>query len=103
MQQKRNRHLGSSFDDFLLQEGIFEEVTTAAWKRVLSWEVKEAMKEEGISKSEMAKRMGTSRSQLERFLDPDNPNVLLETVQKAASAIGKRITISLVDFPQPGA
>jgi antitoxin HicB len=82
-----------------MEEGIYEEVTSVAWKRVLSWEVSEAMRKEGISKSEMAKRMKTSRTQLERLLDPDNPNVLLETVQKAASAVGKRMTIGLVDAP----
>jgi len=95
----QNKHLGSSFDDFLAEEGIYEEVTAVAWKRVLAWEVSEAMRKEGISKSEMAKRMKTSRSQLERFLDPDNPSVLLETVQKAAAAIGKRVTIGLIDAP----
>jgi len=93
----QNKHLGSLFDDFLAEEGIYEEVTAVAWKRVLAWEVSEAMRKEGISKSEMAKRMKTSRSQLERFLDPDNPSVLLETVQKAAAAIGKRVTIGLID------
>jgi antitoxin HicB len=93
----RNRHVGSSFDEFLRSEGLYEEVTTLAWKRVLSWEVTEAMKREGLSKSEMAKRMGTSRSQLERLLDPENPNILLETVQKAAVAVGKRLTIGLTD------
>jgi antitoxin HicB len=98
----KNKHLGSSFDAFLMEEGIYEEVTSVAWKRVLSWEVSEAMKKEGITKSEMAKRMKTSRTQLERLLDPDNPNVLLETVQKAASAVGKRMTIGLVDAPPPG-
>jgi antitoxin HicB len=61
------------------------------------------MKKEGITKSEMAKRMKTSRTQLERLLDPDNPNVLLETVQKAAAAVGKHMTIRLVDAPPPGA
>jgi antitoxin HicB len=93
----QNKHLGSLFDDFLAEEGIYEEVTAVAWKRVLAWEVSEAMRKEGISKSEMAKRMKTSRSQLERFLGPDNPSVLLETVQKAAAAIGKRVTIGLID------
>jgi antitoxin HicB len=93
----RNRHVGSSFDEFLRSEGLYEEVTTLAWKRVLSWEVTEAMKREGLSKSEMAKRMGTSRSQLERLLDPENPNILLETVQRAAVAVGKRLTIGLTD------
>ena len=100
MARRRNRHLGSSFDEFLRSEGLYEEVTTLAWKRVLSWEVTEAMKKGGISKSEMAKRMGTSRSQLERLLDPENPNVLLDTVQKAASAVGKRLTIGLTDAPR---
>ena len=60
MARRRNKHLGSSFDEFLQTEGLYEEVTALAWKRVLSWEVAEAMKKEGISKSEMAKRMGTS-------------------------------------------
>jgi antitoxin HicB len=96
----RNKHLGSPFDEFLRAEALYEEVTTLAWKRVLSWEVLEAMKKEGISKSAMAKRMGTSRSQLERLLDPENPNVLLETVQKAAVAVGKRLTIGLTDAPR---
>ena len=100
MARQRNKHLGSSFDEFLRSEGLYEEVTTLAWKRVLSWEVTEAMKKEGISKSEMSKRMGTSRSQLERLLDPDNPNVLLDTVQKAAAAVGKRLTIGLTDVPR---
>ena len=97
MAKRRNKHLGSSFDEFLRSEGLYEEVTSLAWKRVLSWEVAEAMKKEGISKSEMAKRMGTSRSQLERLLDPENPNVLLDTVQKAASAVGKQLTIGLTN------
>jgi antitoxin HicB len=96
----RNKHAGSSFNEFLRSEGLYEEVTALAWKRVLSWEVTEAMKKEGISKSEMAKRMRTSRSQLERLLDPENPNVLLETVQKAASAVGKRLTNGLTDAPR---
>jgi antitoxin HicB len=87
--RRRNRHRGSSFDEFLRSEGLYEEVTTLAWNRMLSWEVTEAMKKGGISKSEMAERMGASRSQLERLLDPENPNVLLDTVQKA-SASGSR-------------
>ena len=100
MAKRRNRHVGSSFDEFLRTEGLYEEVTTLAWKRVLSWEVSEAMKKEGITKSEMAKRMGTSRSQLERLLDPENTQVLLETVQRAAAAVGKRLTIGLTDAPR---
>ena len=96
----RNGHLGSSFEDFLKDEGIHEEVTTHAIKRVLTWQIAEAMKFKGISKSEMARRMNTSRSQLERFLDPDNSKVLLETVQRAAAALGKRVAISLENGPR---
>lgn len=89
------KHIGSSFEDFLKEEGTFEETTTQAVKRVLAWQVSEVMKEKGISKIEMAKRMHTSRSQLDRLLDPNNDKVLLETVQRAATAIGKRVSISL--------
>lgn len=94
------KHIGSSFEDFLKDEGVFEETTTQAVKRVLAWQVSETMKKKGISKIEMAKRMRTSRSQLDRFLDPDNDKVLLETVQRAASAIGKRVSMSLEDDGQ---
>lgn len=95
--KQNNRHVGSSFESFLVKQGLYGEVTAIAWKRVLSWQVSEAMKKEGISKGEMARRMKTSRSYLDRFLDPNNPSVLLETVQKAATAVGKRITIGLMD------
>ena len=94
------KHIGSSFEDFLKEQGIFEETTTQAIKRVLAWQVSENMKQQGISKIEMAKRMHTSRSQLDRFLDPDNDKILLETVQRAASAIGKRVSMSLEDDRQ---
>lgn len=93
----KNRHIGSSFEDFLNEEGILEEVTTQAFKRVLAWQVQEAMRMQKISKLEMARRMRTSRSQLDRFLDPDNDKVLLATVQRAALAVGKRVSIQLED------
>lgn len=95
--KKKKGHVGSSFEDFLKEEGIFEETTTQAVKRVLSWQISKVMKEKGISKMELAKRMHTSRSQVDRFLDPNNDKVLLETVQRAASAIGKRVSLSLED------
>lgn len=94
------KHVGSSFEDFLKEEGIFEETTTHAIKRVLAWQIATEMKVKGISKLEMARRMGTSRSQLDRFLDPDNDKVLLETVQRAAAAIGQRVSISLEEMPK---
>jgi len=91
------KHIGSSFENFLKEEGVFEATTAQAVKRVLAWQISETMKKKGISKIEMAKRMRTSRSQLDRFLDPDNDKVLIETVQRAAAAIGKRVSMSLED------
>ena len=98
--KRRSKHLGSSFEDFLQEEGIHEEVTTHAIKRILAWQISEAMKAQGITKRELASRMHTSRSQLDRFLDPDNTKVLLETLQRAASALGKRVLISFENEPR---
>ncbi len=92
-----NCHLGSDFDDFLEQEGILNEVTEIALKRVLAWQVEQAMKERGLTKSKMAKSMQTSRAALDRLLDPEYDSVTLRTLDKAARAVGKRIKIDLVD------
>jgi DNA-binding phage protein len=92
---KRNRHIGSSLDEFLKEEGIFEEATAQAVKKVLAWQLEKAMTEGGISKAEMARRMGTSRAHLDRFLDPANNKVQLDTIQKAAAAVGRRLVIQL--------
>ena len=90
-----NKHLGSSFDDFLQEEGIHEEVTARAIKRVLAWQIEQAMKAQGLTKSEMAKRMSTSRAQLDRLLDPDNDKVQLDTIQRAAAAVGRKLHLEL--------
>lgn len=90
-----NPHIGSSLDDFLIEEGIYEQVNEVAIKRVLAWQIEQAMKEEGLSKSAMAERMGTSRPALDRLLDPDNPSITLKTLFRAASCIGKRLHIEL--------
>ena len=92
---KKNRHIGSPLDEFLKEEGIYEEATTRAVKEVLAWQVEKAMKEQGISKAEMARRMGTSRANLDRFLDPENDKVQLDTIQRAAAAVGRRVLIQL--------
>jgi antitoxin HicB len=97
----KKKHIGSSFEDFLKEEGVFEETNTLAVKSVLAWQISEMMKQRAITKLEMARRMHTSRSQLDRFLDPDNDKVLLETVQRAASAVGKRVSLTLEDAPVP--
>jgi len=90
-------HTGSSFDSFLEEEGILEEVQAVAIKRVIAWQLSEAMKAGKISKREMAERMGTSRSQLDRLLDPENSAVHLQTITRAARAVGKRLRLEMVD------
>lgn len=88
-------HIGSSFDDFLKEEGIEDAAHAVAIKRVLAWQIVEAMRERGFTKSEMARRMKTSRAQLDRLLDPENERVQLDTVQRAASAVGKTLRLEL--------
>ncbi len=89
------RNIGSSFDDFLEEEGLLEEATGGAVKRVIAFQLAEKMSESSISKTEMARRMATSRSALERLLDPNNPSVTLQTLQSAAQALGGRLSIEL--------
>jgi antitoxin HicB len=96
--RKSNRHRGSNFDDFLREHAIFDDVQAAAVKRALAEAVEEAMKDAKITKVEMARRMGTSRSQLDRVLDPSYTAVQLDTLMKAASAVGRDLRISLRKF-----
>ncbi|MCP4373381.1 MAG: XRE family transcriptional regulator [Deltaproteobacteria bacterium] len=96
MKTKKNPHIGSSFDDFLKEDGIYEEVTAVAVKRSLALELEKTMKEQKITKVEMSRRMETSRSQLDRLLDPENDKVQLDTLYKAASAVGKNLKLELV-------
>lgn len=91
------KHIGSSFDGFLEEEGTLEEATEVAIKRVLAWQIEQAMKQENLNKVEMARRMRTSRSQLDRLLDPRQTHVKLHTMQRAAAVVGKRLKIDLVD------
>lgn len=92
-----NPHIGSDFDDFLEEEGILEEVEAAAIKKVIACMIAQTMEEAHISKTEMAKRMNTSRTQLDRLLNPNCHSVTLATLTKAAAAVGKKISISLED------
>lgn len=91
------RHIGSSFDDFLAEEGILEQTTAVAQKRVLAWQMAEVMRKRRLNKAQLARRMRTSRSALDRLLDPDNPSVTLATMGRAAAALGKRLRIELVN------
>ena len=90
------KNIGSSFDDFLREENLYEEVTAIAAKRVLARQIAHEMAEQQISKAAMAKRMHTSRAALDRLLDPENDAVTLNTLFKAATAVGRQIHLELV-------
>ncbi|MGB9198468.1 MAG: helix-turn-helix domain-containing protein [Terriglobales bacterium] len=90
-------HTGSTFDNFLEEEGIREEVEAVAVKRVISWQLAEAMKKKKKTKQALAKELNTSRSQLDRLLDPQNIGVSLDTITRAAKALGKRLIIRIAD------
>lgn len=87
--------IGSSLDDFLKEQGIYEEVTENAMKRVLAFRLSEIMKEQNITKAEMAKRLDTSRSQLDRLLDPENDGVTLGALSRAVNALGYSLKFEL--------
>jgi len=93
---KKTARIGSSFDDFLKEDGIYGEVTARAIKRVLARQLDAVMKHEGVTKSELARRMQTSRAQLDRLLDPDNESVTLGTLTRAAHAVGRQLRLELV-------
>jgi predicted XRE-type DNA-binding protein len=89
----KNRHVGSNFDDFLQEDGLLADAEAVAIKRVLAMSVAQMMEKQCISKSEMARRMKTSRSALDRLLDPGNSSITLQTLQRAARALGKRLRV----------
>ncbi len=93
----KNPYIGSSLDDLLEEEGTRAEIESIALKRALAWQVQQAMEQKKLTKTAMAKAMKTSRTSLERLLDPDNSSVTLDTIERAAAAIGKRIRLELVD------
>ena len=96
----KGKHIGSSFDDFLKEDGIYEEATGQAIRHVIAWQLAEAMKAKKISKAEMARRLKTSRTQVARFLDPENCSVQLDTMQRTVAIVGKRLVIKLEDIPR---
>ena len=91
------KYLGSNFDDFLKEEGLLAEAEAVAVKRVIAFQIAQLMESSKMSKAAMAKRMQTSRSAIERLLDPANESVTLQTLERAAMALGKRLQIELVD------
>lgn len=91
----KNRHIGSNFDDFLKEEGLLAEAEATAVKRVLAYQIDQEMAERRISKSALARAMQTSRSSLDRLLDPENASVTLLTLESAALALGKKLKVQL--------
>lgn len=89
------KHLGSGFDDFLEDEGLLAEAQAVAAKRVLAWQIAKAMEEQNVTKTEMARRMKTSRASLNRLLDPEAPSVTLLTLEKAVTVLGKRLHVEV--------
>ncbi|MEX2479445.1 MAG: helix-turn-helix transcriptional regulator [Gammaproteobacteria bacterium] len=92
---KQNTHIGSDFDDFLAEEGLLEHSTAVAIKRVIAWQIREAMKSQGLTKKAMAERMGASRSSLDRLLDEDDTGLTLDTLTRAARALGCQVKVEL--------
>ena len=88
-------HMGSSIDAFLKEEGIFEETQAQAIKEVVAWQLAEAMKQKNISKNKMATLLKTSRTQVDRLLDPKN-DITLGSLQRAAAIVGRRVNVELV-------
>ncbi|MES2282380.1 MAG: helix-turn-helix domain-containing protein [Pseudomonadota bacterium] len=88
--------IGSSFDDFLEEEGLLQEVVAAATKRVIAWQLEQAMKQQKMSKTTLASRMGTSRAALDRLLDEADTSMTLGSLASAAAALGKSVRVELV-------
>jgi DNA-binding phage protein len=98
--KRKINHSGSSFDSFLEEQGIRHEVEAIAAKRVLAWQIARTMKQQQKTKQALARELRTSRSQLDRLLDPENTAVTLETVSRAAHALGKRLVVKIVEPPK---
>lgn len=95
--RKKMDHSGSTFDSFLETDGIREEVEAVAIKRVLAWQLEQAMRKQRKTKKSMAAQLRTSRSQLDRLLDPQNAAVTLDTMSRAARALGKRLVVRVAE------
>ena len=90
------RHIGGDFDDFLREQGLLDDAEATAAKRVVAYQIGQEMKRARLTKSEMAKRMKTSRPAVDRLLDPRNRSVTLSTLERAAAAVGTRLKIELM-------
>lgn len=89
------KHVGSSLEDFLEEEGILEAATTKAVKSVVAWQLAQEMKAKRMTKKRLAELMRTSRAQVDRILDPEKGNITIETLQRAAALLGRRVRLEL--------
>jgi DNA-binding Xre family transcriptional regulator len=96
MTKRKNPHIGGLFEDWLKEEGIYEETTNASIKKVVAWQIEQAMQAQNLTRTEMARRMATSRVQLNRLLDPENDSVTLGTLHRAAKVLGRKVVLGLV-------
>jgi hypothetical protein len=94
--KKKRSHWGSSLDDFLKEEGVYEEFRAIAEKEIIAWQLQRAMKKKRITKKRMAELMQTSRTQVDKLLNPNDGNVTIETLHRAASVVGKRFQFKLI-------
>jgi transcriptional regulator with XRE-family HTH domain len=95
-----SKHIGSDFDDFLSEQGLAEEVSAAALKRVIAWQIAEEMKAQRITKKALADRMHTSRTAVDRALDQDDAGMTLATLASAARALGRRVEVRFIPEPE---
>lgn len=97
MKKLANKHIGGDFEDFLADQGMLDDATAVAMKRIIAWQIQQEMKTQHITKTSMAKRMHTSRSSLDRLLDEHDTSLTLSTLASAAQALGKQVKIELVE------
>lgn len=98
MNKLNNKHLGGEFDAFLSEEELIAEVEAIALKKVLAWQIDEEMKKQNINKTQMARKMRTSRAAVDRLLDPSNPSLTLKNLERAAHALQKEVRVELVNI-----
>jgi DNA-binding Xre family transcriptional regulator len=94
--ERSNQNIGSNFDDFLREENLFDEASAVAIKRVIAWQIAQAMEVSGVNKTTLAGRMHTSRAQLNRVLDENDTGLTLDTLSRAATALGYRVKFDLI-------
>ena len=92
----KHKNIGSSFDSFLEEEGVLEQIEEVAIKRVIALQIEQERKKRNLTKTKLAIEMKTSRSSLDRLLDPDNDSITLQTIKKAAGFLGKRVQLQLI-------